>query len=231
MSKLYFSDTSQFKLVLDEAQLRGSALYEQIRNEINRRFRPFSGGPDWEKIRILCERVGASEGVDLLVSIYYTVAAVKTQGLLGLANGLELQVAVNNAFLASSEFPAQRRVELYTWMISRVAPEIRILKASPEQLRELYRCERACQRLYAMLEKHQPDHVPDIESIAFLVFEHIDQLETHRISHLIEKSNIVKTKQKNKTHCMLSFSIGIIVAVLLMISFTHIGVNVLLITE
>lgn len=223
MSKLYFSDMNQFKLVLDETQLRGSTLYEQIRSEINRRFRPFSGGPDWEKIRVLCERIGASEGVDLLVSMYYTVAAVKTQGLLGLANGLELQVAVNNEFLDSSQFPAQRRAELYTWMISRVVPELRTLKVSQEQLRELYRCERACQSLYTMLDKYQPDHVPDIESVAFLIFEHIDQLETQRISRrLIEQSNLVAIHQKQKKNCVISFAAGIIVAVLLMISFAQI---------
>ena len=176
---LFFSDLHQFRLVTNESQLRDSPTYQQIRSEINRRNIPLSGGTDWENVRVLCERIGASEGVDLLVAVYYTVAAIKTQGLNGLAVGLELQAALIKKFGGNSAFPAVRRAELLTWMIGKIGPEIRSLKPSVRQLRELYRCERACHSLHNQFNLLQPDQIPDLDMVAFTIFEFIDQLETN----------------------------------------------------
>lgn len=176
---LFFSDLHQFRLVSNESQLRDSPTYQKIRSEINRRNIPLSGGTDWENVRLLCERIGSSEGVDLLVAVYYTVAAIKTQGLNGLAVGLELQAALIKKFGGNSIFPAVRRAELLTWMIGKIGPEIRSLKPSVRQLRELYRCERACHSLHNQFNLLQPDQIPDLDMVAFTIFEYIDQLETN----------------------------------------------------
>ena len=176
---LFFSDLHQFRLVSDEVQLRDSSTYQDIRSEINRRNVPLSGGTDWDKVRVLCEQIGANEGVDLLVAIYYTVAATKTQGLTGLAVGLELQTALIKKFGSNSAFPAVRRSELFAWMIGKIGPEIRSLKPSVKQLRELYRCERACHSLHNQFNYLQPEQVPDLDMVAFTIFEYIDQLETN----------------------------------------------------
>lgn len=176
---LFFSDLHQFRLVSDESLLRDSSVYQQIRSEINRRNVPLAGGTDWDNVRKLCEQIGASEGVDLLVAVYYTVAAIKTQGLSGLAVGLELQAAVIKKFGANSAFPAIRRSELLTWMVGKIGPEIRSLNPSVKQLRDLYRCERACHSLHNQFSLLQPDQVPDLDMIAFTIFEYIDKLETN----------------------------------------------------
>lgn len=226
VSKLYFSDMSQFRLVSDETQLRESATYQQIRSEINRRFNPLAGGINWERVRGLCEHIGETEGVDLLVAIYYAVSAVKTQGLAGLANGLELQAAVNSKFAQSSVLPAARRAELYTWMIGRVAPEIRALRPSINQLRDLYRCERACQSLHDMLSKSQPDHVPDLESIGFIIFEHIDQLEIEaRSCQLSAKENVDNVQKSNKKFRVISFFVGAALGTMAIIPFSQLGIG------
>ncbi|MGF1873288.1 type VI secretion system ImpA family N-terminal domain-containing protein [Photobacterium indicum] len=226
MSKLYFSDMSQFRLVSDETQLRESATYQQIRSEINRRFNPLAGGVDWERVRSLCEHIGETEGVDLLVAIYYAVSAVKTQGLVGLANGLELQAAVNSQFAQSSIFPAARRAELYSWMIARVTPEIRALKPNINQLRDLYRCERACQSLHDMLLKSQPGHVPDLEAIGFIIFEHIDLLEIKAGSRQLATEYKVANEPTSKRRFrIMNFFIGATLAAMVMISFSQFGME------
>lgn len=176
---LFFSDLHQFRLASNENLLRDLPVYQQIRSEINRRNIPLAGGTDWDNVRKLCEQIGASDGVDLLVAVYYTVAAIKTQGLSGLAVGMELQAAVIKKFGVNSAFPAIRRSELLTWMIGKIGPEIRSLNPSVKQLRELYRCERACHSLHNQFSLLQPDQVPDLDMIAFTIFEYIDKLETN----------------------------------------------------
>jgi type VI secretion system protein VasL len=48
-----------------------------------------------------------------------------------------------------------------------------------KQLRDLYRCERACHSLHNQFSLLQPDQVPDLDMIAFTIFEYIDKLETN----------------------------------------------------
>ena len=177
MSSLFFSELKKFKLADDEESLRDTSTYQQVRGEINRRVNPLTGGIDWSMVFNLCEEIGKREGFDLLLAVYYTVAAVKIHGLRGLSNGLEIQAAVLTHQGLNSTFPAAKRIDLFNWMIGQIGKEIRAVKPGITQLRELYRCERACTALYDLLKEIQPNNVPDLEAVAFNVFEHIDRLE------------------------------------------------------
>lgn len=218
MSNLFFSELKRFKLADDEEALRDAPAYQQVRSEINRRSNPLSGGVDWETILTLCEELGKKEGFDLLLAVYYTVAAVKMQGLKGLSDGLELQAAVINHQGQESSFPAAKRIDLFNWMVGRIGSEVRALKPGRLQLRELYRCERACTALYELLAEVQPDNVPDLEAIGFQIFEHIDALE-HPV---IPEQKIVTVYAVNKLALCLTLVLGIALGIAALFSWNHI---------
>ncbi|HIF9340782.1 TPA: type VI secretion system ImpA family N-terminal domain-containing protein [Photobacterium damselae] len=177
MTRLYFSELQQYKLVAHEDELRDSDCYQKIRDAINKRNSPLSGSVDWQLVQQLCDELGRTDGFDFIATIYFTIAAIKNEGLAGLANGLELQVVAVDTFIRNSGFPAQKRAELYQWMLGRIGNELRALKPTPSLLRDLYRCERACQRLNEIFIEVQPEHIPALEAIGYVVFEHIDRLE------------------------------------------------------
>ncbi|MHA6609218.1 type VI secretion system ImpA family N-terminal domain-containing protein [Photobacterium damselae] len=177
MTQLYFSELQQYKLVAHEDELRDSNCYQNIRDAINKRNSPLSGSVDWQLVQQLCDELGRTDGFDFIATIYFTIAAIKNEGLAGLANGLELQVVAVDTFIRNSSFPAQKRAELYQWMLGRIGNELRALKPTLSQLRDLYRCERACQRLNEIFMEVQPEHIPNLEAIGYVVFEHIDRIE------------------------------------------------------
>lgn len=168
---------NRFKIVDDERQLRDNDLYQQIRNEVNRRFNPLSGGCDWQKVYNDCQSLIRSSGSDLLLASYYCVAALKIEGISGLADALELEYEVLDKFGEQSIFPAQRRLELFNWQTSRVIPELKRLNPSLEQLRDLYRCERACQALDEKIQQLQQGQIQGWDALGLNIFEQIDKLE------------------------------------------------------
>jgi type VI secretion system protein VasL len=202
---MFFSELRKYRLAEDENTLRDVSEYQQVRSEINRRVSPLTGGTDWENVFKLCATIGQRDGFDLLLAVYYTVAAVKIQGLKGMSDGLELQAAVIQHQGADSLFPAVKRVDLFNWMIGHIASEIRALKPGKAQLRDLYRCERACNSLYELLNEIQPENVPDLEAIAFHIFEHIDRLEQASVP----QEKIVKVSVVNKFALLCMLMLGL----------------------
>ncbi|CAG9297637.1 type VI secretion system protein VasL [Celerinatantimonas diazotrophica] len=168
---------NRFKIVDDERQLRDNELYQQIRSEVNRRFNPLSGGCDWQKIYNDCQSLIRSSGSDLLLASYYCVASLKVEGISGLADALELEYEVLDKFGEQSIFPAQRRLELFNWQTSLVIPELKRLNPNLEQLRELYRCERACQALDEQIQQLQQEQIQGWDALGLSIFEQIDKLE------------------------------------------------------
>ncbi|MGF1864210.1 type VI secretion system ImpA family N-terminal domain-containing protein [Enterovibrio norvegicus] len=192
-----YADIEGLKPAGDTSRLRDSSDYQKIRSEINRRFNPLAGLTDWEKVRTLCEKVAQEEGVDLLVAIYYTVAAMKTRGLAGLANGLELQVSVLGTGHEDNDMPAARRLELYRWMLGRIGEEVRAMRPEQGQIRELYRCERSLQAIDAYLSKQNGTKVDDLDALGFTIFEHIDRLESRSASRAPAMPVEVEVKKQN----------------------------------
>lgn len=193
-----------FRIATHEG-LRDSELYQQIRNEVNRRRTPLSGAINWQQIGQLCHQLMTEQGTDLLMAVYFTVAQAKNTGINGLADGLELQLAVMACPDSERLYPRERRAELYRWMTARLASDIRDLAPDISQLRDFYRCERACQLLYERFSDYPKEQQPDLEAVGFEVFNHLDQLE-QRCRGQIQ----IRTEQVTRTRLSaLVFTLGL----------------------
>ncbi|MCG6227627.1 type VI secretion system ImpA family N-terminal domain-containing protein [Vibrio furnissii] len=178
MSNTLFIDNAYYRLTNDTDAIRQLDVYQKIRDEINRRFNPLAGGTDWEIVRESCDALAKSAGLDLLMCGYFAVANLKTLGLAGYANGLELlSVSLSNQSQPDVK-TAKMRKEVLDWVNARVVQELKDLKPNYESLRDLYRCERFCERIHHQLERQQPEYLVDFEGVGFVLFEHIDRIET-----------------------------------------------------
>ncbi|WP_318463389.1 type VI secretion system ImpA family N-terminal domain-containing protein [Photobacterium leiognathi] len=179
----------QFRFVTDESELRNSDKYQLIRDEINRLNSPSYGKIDWEKIKRLCEELACTDGLSFLTTIYYTAALVKINGTSGLADGLELQFAVLKLLFEKNKDSLIKCAELYRWMIARIGDDLRRLDPNKSQIKDLYRCERCCRDIYEIFLDAQPQNVPDLEAISYVVFEHMDHLEGNvKITEVVEQT-------------------------------------------
>lgn len=177
MSTMGFYNSHQCKFVDDENTLRHSTRYQLIRDEINRLNNPAYGKVDWDKIKVLCEDIARTDGLNFLVTLYYTTALVKANGISGLATGLELQLAMLMHLYNKKQANLVKCAELYRWMIARIGDDLRRLDPSDAQLKDLYRCERSCTDIYAFFLELHPQHVPDFEAMTYVIFDHIEWLE------------------------------------------------------
>lgn len=174
----------RFILASDLAGLRNNAVYQQMRAEINRRNNPLSGGTNWEKVHRLAEQITSSIGADLLTSAYYISAACKTQGVNGLASGLELMLSIVSYSAELAQLPSDKVAETINWAVAKITPEIKQMVATPTNIREWYRCEYACQQLFELLTQQQPQYVPNLEVLAYLIFEKIDVIDSNKSKEL-----------------------------------------------
>ncbi|PST99834.1 type VI secretion system ImpA family N-terminal domain-containing protein [Photobacterium iliopiscarium] len=188
-----FYQGRQFTFVDDESKLRNSTRYQLIRDEINRLNNPSYGKIDWDKIKMLCEDLARTDGLNFLTTLYYTTALVKERGIGGLANGLELQLAALIHLYNNKDANLIKCADLYRWMIARIGGELRRLEPNQSQLKDLYRCERCCKEIYELFLDVHPQHVPDLEAISYVIFEHIDYLEGNiKPIALVEEKHIDK---------------------------------------
>lgn len=178
MSNILFVDNAYYRICEHVDEIRHLDEYQKVRDEINRRFNPLAGSTDWELVRDCCDTLARKAGVDLMMSGYFAVASLKTQGLAGYANGLELLSACLNSQNKPDAKYAKMHKEVLDWVNGKVVPELKAIKPNYESLRELYRCERLCERIHHQLEQQQPDYPVDFESVGFVLFEHIDRIET-----------------------------------------------------
>ncbi|PSU17215.1 type VI secretion system ImpA family N-terminal domain-containing protein [Photobacterium kishitanii] len=215
-----FYQSRQFKFVDDESKLRNSTRYQLIRDEINRLNNPAYGKIDWDKIKMLCEDLARIDGLNFLTTLYYTTALVKEQGVSGLANGLELQLAALMHLYENKDSNLEKCADLYRWMIARIGDELRRLDPNQSQLKDLYRCERCCKEIYELFLDVHPQHVPDLEAISYVIFEHVDYLEgklklieADKQNHINEQQDIPpKLPLRNKHRIRLSwvFCLGLL---------------------
>ena len=188
-----FYQGRQFTFVDDESKLRNSTRYQLIRDEINRLNNPSYGKIDWDKIKMLCEDLARTDGLNFLTTLYYTTALVKERGIVGLANGLELQLAALMHLYNNNDANLIKCADLYRWLIARLGDELRRLEPNQSQLKDLYRCERCCKEIYELFLDVHPQHVPDLEAISYVIFEHIDYLEGNiKPIALVEEKHIDK---------------------------------------
>ncbi|HGF5073405.1 type VI secretion system ImpA family N-terminal domain-containing protein [Vibrio parahaemolyticus] len=177
MSVSLFIQHTHYVITLESETLRKTSAYEAVRSEINRRLSPLSGGVDWEQVRTQCEHLAKGLGVDLLMAGYWSIANLKTQGLDGFANGLELLNAIVSMLSSCDVKTECGRKDILTWVNARAVEELKALKPGMNHLRALYRCERYCEQLHRMMAQLQPSYSVNYENIGFALFEHIDRLE------------------------------------------------------
>ena len=174
---LYAKDQQKIIFIDNEKVLHNSEIYQSIRNEINRLNNPNYGKVDWEKIKKLCEILGGNEGLNFLCTIYYSTALVKCQGVVGLANGLELQLKALSHFSKYTSFNIEKNAELYRWMVDLIKNDLYEITFDSSCSIYVYRCEHACKNIYELFLNIAPKNVPDLEVISFVIFDYIDFLE------------------------------------------------------
>lgn len=182
MFNTLFIDNTYYHLTDDIESLRKLNIYQQVRDEINRRFNPLAGGTDWEVVRSCCETMAKGPGLDLLMCGYFTVANLKTLGLSGYANGLELLNMSASNLSKPDVKSASMRKEVLDWVNARAVQELKDLRPNYESLRDLYRCERYCERIHRLIEQQQPEYEVNFDGVGFALFEHIDRIETQYYS-------------------------------------------------
>lgn len=176
MSSCVYIEHRVFNLVSDSSALRKSHIYDDVKEEINKQNSLFSGGTDWETVKTKCTLLAEKSGIDLLLCCYYTVATTRLNGIVGLANGLEL--LLSSLMVSTKDLKnANKRKELMDWVNSCIIKEIKLLKPNYEMLRHLYRCERYCEQIDQIFIEKQPEYVANMDGIAYVIFEHIDRLE------------------------------------------------------
>lgn len=204
VNQLLYSEVDHFRVATDVDKLRQLPKYEQIREEINRRHMPLFGVTNWEQIRKLCAQIAVKEGADILLAIYYTVAAIKTMGLDGLANGLDLQVAVLRQIQPKKASSFDKIQGLYQWMMARIKVDIQSVSPSRQHLRELYRCDRAIHLIESKIQQLYPEKSIDLELLSFTIYGHIERLEQPPKSVVTDTDNeVIASKDRGFSILML----------------------------
>ncbi len=181
MATHIYIDQHIFAVRSDSTLLRQDEKYQQIKEAINSRSNFLFGTTQWEEVYEKCTSLGIESGLDFLTACYFSVASLKMAGLKGFADGLELMLACYIEELQSiqnEDLEQHRKKETIEWMVAKVITDLKVLSPTKEMLRDLYRSERALQELYELCEKYQPQHLPNIEAVAFVIFEYIDDIET-----------------------------------------------------
>ncbi|MGY2573337.1 type VI secretion system ImpA family N-terminal domain-containing protein [Vibrio sp. C8] len=178
MSNTVLLDQVIYHITSDSDSIRHLDSYQKVRDEINSRFNPLSGGTNWQEVYHSSEQLAQGAGVDLLMSSYLTIAKLKIEGLSGYANGLELLMHCLSLLPKPDSKSAKMRKEVLDWVNSKAIIELNKMKPAQDQLRDLYRSERMCGTIHHWMSIQQPDISVDFEGVGFVLFEHIDKIET-----------------------------------------------------
>ncbi len=181
MATHIYIDQHIFAVRSDSTLLREDDKYQEIKDAINSRSNFLFGTTQWEEVYEKCTSLGIESGLDFLTTCYFTVASLKMTGLKGFADGLELMQACYIEELQSienEELEQHRKKDTIEWVANKVTADLKVLSPTKEMLRDLYRSERALQELYELCEKYQSSQLPNVEAVAFVIFEHIDKVET-----------------------------------------------------
>ncbi|WP_073585602.1 type VI secretion system ImpA family N-terminal domain-containing protein [Vibrio quintilis] len=220
MSQRIFIENKSFIISSEHDELSGHSLYQSIKKEVYSERSPFSGGTNWEKVKQECEQLSQEVGADLAVSTYYTMACLKLDGLRGYSLGLELMYSCM-LNIGEVVHETERQIQrLLRWANAQALIELQNLKAGYEMLRYLYQCEQYCQRISHLLQTDYPAVKADFESIGYIIFEHIDGLETcyqvalkrNEVSEAGHNVQVVNTSQRSRWPAFFAFIMGGVLA-------------------
>ena len=126
MKHVIYIENKRFYIESDSSQIRDEERYCAIKDSINRRAAISKSRFDWGGVYTDAESLAEAVGIDLIMASYFTVAAFKTQGFRGFANGLAL---INSALLNQGVNDLKgKNTELHTG--------IYVPGMTPEQLQE-----------------------------------------------------------------------------------------------
>ncbi|RTZ16421.1 type VI secretion protein [Vibrio aquaticus] len=178
MSNSVLLERQIYTITNDSKIIRNHPSYQKVRDEINGRNNPLTGGTSWNVVLKQCEQLASGPGLDLMMSGYLTLAKLKVEGISGYADGLELLMRCLTIMPSPDVKSAKMRKELLDWVNHQSLSELKSMRPTYEQLKDLYRSEQLCGRIYRWLEIEQPQYLVDYETIGFILFEHVDRIET-----------------------------------------------------
>ena len=189
MKNVIYIENKRVYLESDSSQIRDEELYCTIKDRINRRAALPQSNFDWESVYTDAESLAETVGIDLIIASYFTVAAFKTRGFSGLANGLAL---INSALLnqdTSDLKQGKLNRGLVDWIKNQIIKDIGVLQPNYDSLRDLYRCERECQVLDDVLGSQNEANEGCFEDVALELLKQIERLEMryHRSEKVQER--------------------------------------------
>lgn len=218
MSNLVLLERQIYTITNDSKIIRNHPSYQRVRDEINGRNNPLTGGTNWNVVLKSCEDLAEGPGLDLMMSGYLTLAKLKVEGISGYADGLELLMRCLTIMPSPDTKSAKMRKELLDWVNHQALSELKNMRPTYEQLKDLYRSEQLCGRIYRWLELEQPQSLVDYETIGFILFEHVDRIETqfHTALKLSKTAQYVDGKSDQKRFKK-GVALGVCIATLVLI--------------
>ncbi len=162
----FYAASHNLRLTSDPKQIEDNDHYQAIRHQINNRM----GLPDWDKIKQHAEQLEREAGFNLLAAIYYATALAKTEGVKGLANGLEITLVALHQQAGGRKNAPQAAANALNWMASRVNEQIPPDQPVQADLSLLYRCERACY----LLTRKIPKDVFNLQTLQHAITQQIE---------------------------------------------------------
>lgn len=202
----YFSFINQIHISNDEANVMNSDAYIKVRDNINRH----SFTNNWQETKQLIEEINQDTGINFMAAVYYAVATTKTEGIKGLATGLEIVLAAT-AQSDKSSTSQKKQDDAINWMFGLTKNTIKAFELNNQDLRDLYRCERAC---IAIKENAQSDHLPNVETAQRLLSELIMQLQP-------PTTTIARLPQQKRTQSLLLAAVGVMAIALAILFYTR----------
>lgn len=142
--------------------------FAEIREEINKLSHPSQPEVSWSRVEAKSLALFRKNGVDLQTAVYYTLARLHRNGLAGLTEGCEL-IAMMVVHDWDAVWPPQinHRIDILNWFITRAMAAVRRLTFSRDDLRLLYRAERALQLITERLTQTPSGKTPVTDNLQF----------------------------------------------------------------
>lgn len=172
------SETSENIIIQTGGDPRHWPEFSAIREEINKINHPARPEVNWRLIESLALTLFRTNGVDLQTTAYYALARTQKHGLAGFTESCELLagMVVSQWERLWPEQP-QARSEILEWFNARVGSQLRQHEFGIDDLRLVYRAERALQLLCDKLQQVELKRVPRIENLLYLMQNTAKRLE------------------------------------------------------
>ncbi|MGL5386767.1 MAG: VasL domain-containing protein [Serratia sp. (in: enterobacteria)] len=172
------SDASENIIIQTGGDPRQWPEFSAIREEINKINHPARPEVNWRLIESLALTLFRTNGVDLQTTAYYALARTQKHGLAGFTESCELLAGmVVSQWDRLWPEQQQARSEILEWFNARVGNQLRQHEFVIDDLRLIYRAERALQLLCDKLQQVELKRVPRIENLLYLMQNTAKRLE------------------------------------------------------